>query len=100
MLAVAALHSGAGPIGVLILYGASNTLSAAVGAVLARRRAAGADLAGRFFDLEGRRTAVASTLIILAPRVEIVVLLLIGSAEARGASAAAQNALGAIPLPA
>ena len=98
VLAVSALALGRGPLVVLALYGLTNTASAVGGAVMAHRLGPGATPAEPFFDGEGRRTALSSTLLIVAPRVSIVVLVLMGTAPAVAAFAVAQKPTEALAL--
>lgn len=97
-VAVAALSLGAGPLAILVLYGATNTLSAALGMAAGWRAGHGDAPAGPFFDSEGRRTALSSSLLIVAPRASIVVLVLLGTPAAVAAFAVAQKPTEALSL--
>ena len=98
VLAVVALAAGQGPLVLLAIYGATNSLSAVLGAVMAHRRAPGDAPAGPFFDVEGWRTAVSSSLLILGPRASIVVLVLLGTTTQVAAFAVAQKPTEALYL--
>lgn len=98
VLAVAALANGRGPLLILGIYGVTNSVSALLGAILAHRRGPGSAAAGPFFDAEGRRTAVSSSLLIVAPRASIVVLVLLSTAPAVAAFAVAQKPTEALSL--
>ena len=92
-IAGAIVIAGGGAISVLLAYLATNLLSAAIGfGALVRLRMASEAAAPSLLDREGRRTAIASTLVVLGPRVSTVVLIMVASPTAVGTLTIAQRA--------
>ena len=96
-----AVAAGAGPLVVLALYGATNTVTALLAAAriaAAARRQPATDAPTPYLDAEGRRTALVSALVIAAPRVSSVVLVIAVGSVAVGSLAAAQKPAEALSL--
>jgi O-antigen/teichoic acid export membrane protein len=97
--ACAALALGAGPFVALAVYGATNTLTAVLATMVAHHRGRGVDRpAPPMLDAEGRHTAVASSLVIIAPRISSVLLVVLSTSTAVGAFAVAQKPTEALSL--
>jgi O-antigen/teichoic acid export membrane protein len=98
-VACGALALGAGPLVALGIYAATNGVTAIL-VTLAAHRLKGGDVrpAGRLLDAEGRRTAVASSLVIVGPRVSAVLVVLLSTPTAVGSFAVAQKAPEALSL--
>ena len=101
VMSAAAVSAGAGPLVVLALYGATNTVTAVLAATriaAAARRHPPTDAPTPYLDAEGRRTALVSALVIAAPRVSSVVLVIAVGSAAVGSLAAAQKPAEALSL--
>jgi O-antigen/teichoic acid export membrane protein len=93
VVAGAIVIAGGGAVPVLVAYLVTNALSAVVGfGSLVHLRAGSAATAPPLLDREGRRTAIASTLVTLGPRVSTLVLIVVASPAAVGTLTIAQKA--------
>ena len=98
-IACAALALGAGPLVALGIYAATNTLTAVLLAGAAYRQRGDQERpAGPLLDAEGRRTAVASSLVIVGPRISAVLVVLLATPTDVGSFAVAQKAPEALSL--
>lgn len=98
-VACAALALGAGPLVALGTYAATNTLTAVLLAAAAyRQRGDQQRSAGPLLDAEGRRTAAASSLVIVGPRISAVMVVLLATPTDVGSFAVAQKAPEALSL--
>jgi O-antigen/teichoic acid export membrane protein len=100
VIACTAVVLGAGPLLALGVYAATNTLTAALATLRLRQLSHGVPSlgSGPLLDAEGRRTAIASGLVIVAPRVSAIVLLILASRAAVGSLAVAQKPTDALSL--
>jgi O-antigen/teichoic acid export membrane protein len=99
VVAGAIVLAGGGAVPVLAVYLATNMLSASLGfARVVRLRAGSAVVAPPLLDREGRRTAAASTLVTLGPRISTLVLIVIASPAAVGTLTIAQKAPEAVAV--
>ncbi|MEY2571717.1 MAG: hypothetical protein QOE63_2067, partial [Acidimicrobiaceae bacterium] len=89
----AAIALGSGPLVPLALYGVTNSITAILATIAVRRNARGRveRPSPPLLDREGRHTALAASLVIIAPRVSIVVLLVRSSQVSVGSFAVAQK---------
>jgi O-antigen/teichoic acid export membrane protein len=89
---VTILALGYGPLAVLLVYAATNAVSATIVSTRILRDAGGrGSPAGRMLDREGRRTAVSSTLVIVGPRISALLLVLLATPTVVGTFAIAQE---------
>jgi O-antigen/teichoic acid export membrane protein len=100
VLALVALALGGGALAVLTVYLGTNALSAVIGLIRLARFRTGAHRPPppAMLDAEGRRTALASTLVTVVPRLSALVLVLVAAPTAVGTLSIAQKAPEALAI--
>jgi len=84
--------AGGGPLAVLVVYAATNLVSATIVSVRSLRCPGGAGTpSGPMLDAEGRHTAIGSTLVIVGPRISALLLVLLATPQVVGTFSIAQK---------